>query len=294
MKSATFTAALLASVAVAKPHGHNRRHGHQHQDQLEKRELVVEWETVWETSTVYVDEIMTETVYPEETPAPEPTTSAGVPGQFFQTPTQQPTTLATSSPAPSVAPPEPSTQTPPPPAPTTTTTTTSTPAPQPTTTAAPSVAPAPPPVVPAPPPAAESTTEASPPAQSSSPPSSSSGGGGGGGGASGSGDITYYDVGLGACGYDDSGKGETENIVAMPKGMWLAVSSLTNSGLNSPSHPWCDKTITVTANGNSITATVRDQCPGCEGGSIDVTPHAFQALFGSLGGGRLHAEWTMN
>ena len=74
----TFVTALLASsVAVAQPrhHGHHRRHQHQ----AEKRELKIEWETVWETATVYVDESTTETVLPEKTPAPQPETNAAPP-----------------------------------------------------------------------------------------------------------------------------------------------------------------------------------------------------------------------
>ncbi|KAK7756034.1 hypothetical protein SLS62_001977 [Diatrype stigma] len=301
MKSATFTAALLASVAVAQPqHGHQRRH--KHQDELEKRELVVEWETVWETATVYVDETTTETVLPEKTPEVESaatTTSTGVPGQFFQTPSEQPTTLATStsSAAAVAAPPPAETTSEAPPAPSTTSTT-STPQPEPTTAAAPVISvPAivvPPPVVATTSsPAEEPTTTSStpPPAETSS---SSGGGSGGSTGVSGKGDITYYTVGMGACGYDDTGADDSENIVAMPVGMWTAVSTATNLGVDMPAHPWCDKSITITANGKSIQAKIRDQCPGCSGGSIDVTAHAFEALFGSLDGGRESVEWTMD
>ena len=117
---------------------------------------------------------------------------------------------------------------------------------------------------------------------------------GAGSGISGKGEITYYQVGLGACGYDDTGDDQTKNIVAMPEGMWDATSSLTNSGINQPEHPWCDKTITVHANGKSIECVIRDRCPGCAAGSIDVTEHAFLALFGSLDAGREQVEWTMN
>lgn len=306
MKSTTFTAVLLASVAVAQPHhGHQHQRRHQHEDQLEKRELVVEWETVWETATVYVDETTTETVLPEKTPEAEalPTTSTGGgPGQFFETPTVQPTTLATSTTAASSPPPPPAETTTEeaPPAPTTTST--STPQPEPTTTTAPAVAV---PTIAAPPPVAETTTStppaptttsAAPPAETSSGSGSGDGGssGGSGSGVSGEGEITYYAVGLGACGYDDSGADDTENIVAMPIEMWTAVSSATNYGLGMPAHPWCDKTITIRANGKSVQAKIRDNCPGCSGASIDVTPHAFLALFGSLDGGRENVEWSMN
>ena len=304
----TFVTALLASsVAVAQPrhHGHQRRH---HQHQPEKRDLEVVWETVWETATVYVDETTTETVLPEKTPEPEPEINAAPPspppsqgededqgqdqdqdqesstvppGQFFETPTETPTTLATSTSAPP----------PPPPPPASTTTTPAPPPQQPTVLA-------PPPAPEAPTSKAEPTSSAAPPPVES--PDSGNGGssggssGGSGSGVSGKGDITYYQVGLGSCGYDDSGEDDKKNIVALPKDMWMAESTLTSYGLDQPAHPWCDKTVTIKANGNSIQAVVRDLCPGCDGGSIDVTEHAYIELFGDLTSGRAEAEWFMN
>ncbi|RYP37129.1 hypothetical protein DL767_003083 [Monosporascus sp. MG133] len=312
MKSTAITAAILASVAVAQPHGHHRRH--RHEDQLEKRALVIEWETVWETATVYVDEYTTETVLPSKTAEPEPTTSTGVPIQFFETPT----TLATSTTAPTVEEVPVPTTTEVPPAPTTTEvppapTTTYTPEPEPTTVYQPTTVEQPPvveqptvekpPVVetptsvappPPPPPPAETTTSTPPAAQptTASPPESDSSSGGSGGGE---GDITYFNVALGACGYDDTGADETENIVALPAGMWDAESMLTSYGLNMPAHPWCDKIITIEApNGKTVEAKVRDRCPGCQGASIDVTPHAFKQLYGSLEVGRTEAKWWFN
>ncbi|RYP89476.1 hypothetical protein DL769_000027 [Monosporascus sp. CRB-8-3] len=297
MKSTAITAAILASAAIAQPHGHHRRH--RHEDQLEKRELVVEWATVWETVTVYVDEATTETVLPSKTAEPEPTTSTGVPIQFYETPT----TLATSTTAPTVEEVPVPTTTEVPPAPTTT----YEPEPEPTTVEQPPVVEQPtveePPVVetptsaPPPPPPAETTTSTPPAAQpiTVSPPESGSSKGSGSsseGYGGGEGDITYFNVALGACGYDDTGADETENIVALPAGMWDAESKLTSYGLNMPAHPWCDKIITIEApSGKTVDAKVRDRCPSCVGASIDVTPHAFKQLFGSLEAGRTEAKW---
>ncbi|RYP04333.1 hypothetical protein DL764_004526 [Monosporascus ibericus] len=291
MKSTAIAAAILASVAAAQPHGHHRRH--RHEDQLEKRALVVEWETVWETATVYVDEYTTETVLPSKTAEPEPTTSTGVPIQFFETPT----TLATSTTAPTVEEVPVPTTTEVPPAPTSTYV--PEPEPEPTTVDEPTTV-EPPPVVetptsaaPPPPPPAEETTTSTPPAAQPpvSPPESGSSNGSGGSGG-GEGDITYFNVALGACGYDDTGADETENIVALPAGMWDAESTLTSYGINMPAHPWCDRIITIEApNGNTADAKVRDRCPSCDGASIDVTPHAFKQLYGSLEVGRTEAKW---
>ncbi|RYP53039.1 hypothetical protein DL768_001894 [Monosporascus sp. mg162] len=294
MKSTAITAAILASVAVAQPHGHHRRH--RHEDQLEKRELVIEWETVWETATVYVDEYTTETVLPSKTAEPEPTTSTGVPIQFFETPT----TLATSTTAPTVEEVPVPTTTEVPPAPTTTyvpepepTTVEQPPVDEQTTVEKPPVVETPTSAPPPPPPPAETTTSTPPAAQPTvSPPESGSSSGGSGGGE---GDITYFNVALGACGYDDTGADETENIVALPAGMWDAESTLTSYGINMPAHPWCDKTITIEApNGKTVEAKVRDRCPGCNGASIDVTPHAFKQLYGSLEVGRTECKWWFN
>ncbi|KAI3322575.1 hypothetical protein HD806DRAFT_130213 [Xylariaceae sp. AK1471] len=272
--SVAAAAAVLAGMSIAQPHG---QHGHQHLHA--KRELVTEWETVWETVTVLVDETATQTILPTH-PA-----DSGAPGEFFQPspsststpePTPQPTVVETPSveaPAPpptttaeASSPPPP----PPPPAPTTTPTPEPAPAPVPTSVEAPA-----------------------PPAESSSAPASGSSSGSNG--ASYSGDITYYTVGLGACGYDDSGKDNSANIVAIAKPDWERVSTLTNSGPNSPTHPWCDKTITIKApNGKSTTAIVRDNCPGCVSGSIDVSEKVFITLFGSLDAGRTEMTWSFN
>ncbi|KAI1382513.1 uncharacterized protein F4822DRAFT_435501 [Hypoxylon trugodes] len=110
-----------------------------------------------------------------------------------------------------------------------------------------------------------------------------------------SGEITYYNAGLGACGYPDDGKDDTTNIVAIPAQFWDNISTATSYGLNQPAHPLCDKTITITSlDGKATTATIRDRCGGCAGHAIDVTPHAFNELFGSLEGGRLDCTWEIN
>jgi len=64
--------------------------------------------------------------------------------------------------------------------------------------------------------------------------------------------MTFYDTGLGACGeYDD---GTQVDIVA------LAVDIM---GPLSNTNPLCGKTITISHNGKTITATVKDKCMGC-------------------------------
>ncbi|GAP83057.1 putative allergen Asp F7 [Rosellinia necatrix] len=280
--SVAAAAALLAGVSVAQPHGH---HGHHHLHA--KRDLVTEWVTEWETVTVVIDESTTQTLYPTHT-------DSGAPGEFFQPPTTtaepEPTVVETTS---VQAPPTTTSLPPPPPPPAPTTT--STPQPQPTPEPQPEPEPAPEPeptTVQAPPP---------PPVETPSTPSPNSGSSYAGSDAFGtssmdkakySGDITYYDLGLGACGYDDGGS--TQHIVALSHVDWYNRGSGTSLGINMPNHAWCDRTITITAGGKSTTALVHDICPGCESGSIDVSESVFEALFGGLGAGRETASWSFN
>ncbi|KAI1773566.1 hypothetical protein F4818DRAFT_423041 [Hypoxylon cercidicola] len=301
MKSATIAAALLASVAIAQPHGHKRHHH-------EKRDLVTEWETVWETATVVIEDDSTQTLGP----SPKETRS-GSPGQFFQPdPPSSSSSASSVVETPEVATAEALSQT----TQTSQTTPTTTisltqptyPASSPTTlTTTTQAAPAPPTTTQAAPAPPTTTAEAVTPTTSStyaaSPPASSTGSSSGGStGSDGipysqdfSGEITYYNVALGACGYDDSGKDETENIVAIPKDFWDNISSATSYGIDQPAHPLCNKKITIKApDGTAVTAVIRDRCAGCAGHAIDVTPKAFKDLFGSLDGGRLDCSWEID
>ncbi|KAI0387081.1 hypothetical protein F5Y04DRAFT_242965 [Hypomontagnella monticulosa] len=278
MKSVTIAAALLASVAVAQPHGHNRHHH-------EKRELVTEWETVWETATVIIEDDATQTI----PPSPKET-SSGTPIQFFEPPAPSSSSTSVAAPveSPKVATVESAPETP-----TTVISLTqatyqapSSPSP---TQAAPTLS------TPEQPAAPSSTYVASPPASSSASSGGSTGSDGIPYGKKFDGEITYYNAALGACGYPDEGKDDTTNIVAIPKQFWDNISTLTSYGINQPAHPLCDKTITITAsNGKTTTAKIRDRCDGCVNQAIDVTPHTFMDLFGSLDGGRLDCSWEIN
>lgn len=145
----------------------------------------------------------------------------------------------------------------------------------------PSPAPAPPPVqVPAP----ASSSAAAPPAQTNSDNSGSSGSGSGSGTVY-SGDLTYFTLGVGSCGFDDTGLDMTENYVAL-SGALL--------GAQSNGNPLCGKTITISANGKKAKATVRDKCPPCALGSVDASQKLFLELFGSTDGGREKITWTFD
>lgn len=95
-----------------------------------------------------------------------------------------------------------------------------------------------------------------------------------------SGDMTYYDAGLGACGRQNN---NNDAIVALPFSFFTAA--------NPNQDPQCGRTIRINYNGNTRDATVVDKCAGCAGNSIDVTPSLFTALVGSLDAGRVQVTW---
>jgi hypothetical protein len=207
------------------------------------------YETIWTTTTIWVDPTAAATSSP----------LAG----FYELPTSSSVASAvvpTSSPAPAVVAPS------------------STPAPavqapvaEPTTPAyvAPVAAAPSPPVAPQAQPAAPA---ASAPASSGGSSSSSS--------ATGShvGDLTNYDVSVGqtSCGYSGS---NAESLVALP-----AVDM--QNGANPNANPKCGKKINIYYNGQVHQGTVQDTCPECASGSLDVTMTLFD-LVAPKGDGRV-------
>ncbi|KAJ8057875.1 hypothetical protein OCU04_013058 [Sclerotinia nivalis] len=99
-----------------------------------------------------------------------------------------------------------------------------------------------------------------------------------------SGDITFYEAGLGACGITTDGSSFAG--VALPVGL---MGSLSNN------NPYCGKTITIkcTSTGKTTQATVIDKCMGCLGNSIDLTNFAFDQL-AEESVGRTQATWHFN
>lgn len=279
MKTTALLCAVLATAAIAQPHQHGNKKRHVH-GQHQKRNVVTEWVTETAYVTEWIDATTTVWVGPESSATSALSSTTSAPAQFFE-PANQPSysTLSTSTKA--VAPPaQESSKQAPPPAPEPSTSSVPPPAPQtPTPTPTPEVPTPPPAPVPTttsvyvpPPPAATSTTPQAAPSSPSS-----------GGGDSHKGDLTYYAVGLGACGEDDSGKDRTDNIVA--------ISHLV-MGAQSNGNPYCGRKVKITVNGKSTTATVRDKCMGCAADDIDVSEKCFLEMFDSLGVGRQTVEWS--
>ncbi|KAL2073738.1 hypothetical protein VTL71DRAFT_11064 [Oculimacula yallundae] len=314
MKSTTFAlGALMVSVAIAQPH-------RQHMAKHHKRNQEVVWvtdtdyvtETAKITTTIWVSEgfVVPTEVPATQTPEPSPTKA---PNQFFENanketkappaPAPVPTSTSTSSvyvaPTPEstyVAPPPPSSTyvAPAPVAPTPS----PEPKPEPTSTyvAPPPETPTPAPVAPVVAPAvveapkqvytpepAAPTTAAAPvvSAPTYSAPSSNTGGPCSSGSPC-SGDITFYEAGLGACG--ETHDGSTAKVIALPVGLM---------GAQSNGNPYCGKTVTIKKGSKTTTATVVDKCIGCKGNSIDLSNAAFLEL-ADFDVGRTTAEWWFN
>ncbi|OSX64925.1 hypothetical protein POSPLADRAFT_1114052, partial [Postia placenta MAD-698-R-SB12] len=92
--------------------------------------------------------------------------------------------------------------------------------------------------------------------------------------------FTYYSVGMGACGQESQ---PSDFIVALDTALY---------GDGYPG-PQCFKSITITANGKTTTATIMDECPGCPSGGLDMSEGLFQ-FFADLSVGVLYGTWYYN
>lgn len=100
-----------------------------------------------------------------------------------------------------------------------------------------------------------------------------------------SGDGTYYDVGLGACGDTNT---DTELVVAISSELY----DQTRTGANKPSS-LCGKYANVSYGGKSVKVKIVDRCPGCAYGSLDFSPSAFTQI-ASQDLGRIHdIQWSL-
>ncbi|KAG4271298.1 hypothetical protein FPRO04_14689 [Fusarium proliferatum] len=102
------------------------------------------------------------------------------------------------------------------------------------------------------------------------------------------GQLTYYEVGIGACGQNSAGQGETGNIVALSEVLYDAANID-----NNPNHnPLCGRTIIIKGSNDKIShATVLDRCEGCQMNDIDVSHKVFKEIWGSLNEGRTDIQW---
>ncbi|KAH9884864.1 barwin-like endoglucanase [Xylariomycetidae sp. FL2044] len=95
-----------------------------------------------------------------------------------------------------------------------------------------------------------------------------------------SGDMTYYAPGLGACGEMNTA---SDAIVAVAPAQYGSDANPNNAAV-------CGEMIRISYNGKTATATVRDKCPECASGSIDVSPALFTQLAAEAQG-RVQVTW---
>ncbi|KAJ4378401.1 hypothetical protein N0V86_006104 [Didymella sp. IMI 355093] len=286
--SQVLVSALFGSMAAAAPF---------------KRDLVTKTEIAYETVVVYT------TVWDDEVPVAEATTTAG--GYFYEQPTEAETTstpAATSTPAFTPAPEPSSVYTPPvveTPAPTSTAVVVTSAAPSPTPVVVSSAAPAPKPVETssAPAPAAPTTTEAAytpapvssaaPAAVSSAAPAPAAQEQSTGSTSTGesftSVDLTINPLNgaLGACGEPMNAD---DMYVALAAPAWGASTYDTMTG--KATNKWCGQKIKIEYNGKSVDAKIMDMCPGCAGHDIDLSDAAWAAI-GMTEYTRVKGSWSM-
>ncbi|EWC46822.1 hypothetical protein DRE_03834 [Drechslerella stenobrocha 248] len=309
----------VAATPLAKPaqsirHRHLDHHNHNHKRAvvvITKTQRIVEIEYVY--STVYVDPAAV--AYKAPTPnvpsyvAPSSTRSSS--SIAIPTTTSTPTSTSTSTSTTSttistpeyVAPPPPpstSEYVAPPPPPSTTESSTSTAAPElptqvipvyvpPSSSSSPTPSPVsvytPPPPPPPPSPSPVETYVTPEPATTSTKAAS------GGGGTSYAGEMfhgegTYYDCGLGSCGYDNT---NDDYVVALSK---LRMAPL--DGGNPNNNPLCGKKIIVYTDMSpeGVIFTVMDKCPGCpDENDLDICKGPFLKQLGTEAEGRIQLRW---
>ncbi|RHZ87492.1 hypothetical protein Glove_34g119 [Diversispora epigaea] len=93
------------------------------------------------------------------------------------------------------------------------------------------------------------------------------------------GDATFYSPGLGACGFYNSAD---DCIIAL---------NTEQFGPGNPNlNPNCNRLVEITYGKKTVIAKITDKCPGCNYGSLDLSPAAFAKL-APLSAGRIQISW---
>ncbi|KAH6917310.1 riboflavin aldehyde-forming enzyme [Coprinopsis sp. MPI-PUGE-AT-0042] len=103
------------------------------------------------------------------------------------------------------------------------------------------------------------------------------------------GEGTYYDTGLGACGETNN---DGDYIAAVSHELF---DNFPGYGRVNPNlNPMCGRSVTVSYQGRSITVRLVDRCTACKLTDLDFSPAAFKDLAPN-GDGRIHGmTWTWN
>ncbi|MFE2038372.1 RlpA-like double-psi beta-barrel domain-containing protein [Streptomyces scopuliridis] len=95
-----------------------------------------------------------------------------------------------------------------------------------------------------------------------------------------SGQATWYNTGLGACGWSNN---DSQLVVAVSPALYGNYPNPNNS-------PVCGKQLRVNGPLGSVTVTVVDRCSGCATNDVDLSPAAFRQI-GDLNAGRINVSW---
>ncbi|KAK3936788.1 RlpA-like double-psi beta-barrel-protein domain-containing protein-containing protein [Diplogelasinospora grovesii] len=97
------------------------------------------------------------------------------------------------------------------------------------------------------------------------------------------GDMTYFDLALGACGLVSN---DTDMACAVAHSVFDAVSTSSDPNAN----PLCGRFIMISKGGKSVAVTVVDRCVGCQPTDLDVSPAVFGKL-AEIAAGRVIVSW---
>ncbi|MFJ7998423.1 RlpA-like double-psi beta-barrel domain-containing protein [Streptomyces sp. NPDC096310] len=99
-------------------------------------------------------------------------------------------------------------------------------------------------------------------------------------GAQATGQATWYNTGLGACGWYNN---DSELVVAISVAQYGNYPNPNNS-------PQCGRQIRVNGPLGSVVVRVVDKCMGCATNDVDLSPTAFSRI-GDLNAGRINVSW---
>ncbi|MEV7089042.1 RlpA-like double-psi beta-barrel domain-containing protein [Streptomyces sp. NPDC093085] len=99
-------------------------------------------------------------------------------------------------------------------------------------------------------------------------------------GAQATGQATWYNTGLGACGWYNN---DSELVVAISTDLYGSYPNPNNS-------PQCGRQLRVNGPLGSVTVTVVDKCMSCATNDVDLSPAAFSRI-GDLNAGRINVSW---
>jgi hypothetical protein len=84
---------------------------------------------------------------------------------------------------------------------------------------------------------------------------------------------TFYATGLGACGITNT---DADFIAAVSHLLFDTFPGY--NGVNPNDNPVCNRKVTATYQGKSVTVAITDRCTGCNTTSLDFSPAAFDEL----------------